>query len=245
MNFGLSLILHFEDFRQRRSSVVPFDTPIHSPLGSPAMNRETLIRDLRSIVGERYVLIEKEDVVVYEQDGSIFQVMPEIVVLPSNVGEVAAVVKAAKQAAVPIVPRGSGTGLAGGAVPAEGGIILSLARLNRILKIDLENRIAIVEPGVINARRDEGRRQRRPFLRAGPEQSGGMFDRRQRGEQFRRAAHARLRRHHQSRTRPRSRTRRRRQSYGSAAKCRTPRVTIFVVYSSARKEPWESSPKSR
>ena len=49
------------------------------------MNRETLIRDLRSIVGERYVLIEKEDVVVYEQDGSIFQVMPEIVVLPSNV----------------------------------------------------------------------------------------------------------------------------------------------------------------
>ena len=78
------------------------------------MNRETLIRDLRSIVGERYVLIEKEDVVVYEQDGSIFQVMPEIVVLPSNVGEVAAVVKAAKQAAVPIVPRGSGTGLAGG-----------------------------------------------------------------------------------------------------------------------------------
>ena len=60
-------------------------------------------------------------------------------------------VKAAKQAGVPIVPRGSGTGLAGGAVPAEGGIILSLARLNRILKIDLENRIAIVEPGVINA----------------------------------------------------------------------------------------------
>ena len=115
------------------------------------MNRETLIRDLRSIVGERYVLIEKEDVVVYEQDGSIFQVMPEIVVLPSNVEEVAAVVKAAKQAGVPIVPRGSGTGLAGGAVPAEGGIILSLARLNRILKIDLENRIAIVEPGVINA----------------------------------------------------------------------------------------------
>ena len=76
--------------------------------------------------------------------------MPEIVVLPSDVEQVADVVKAAKQADVPIVPRGSGTGLAGGAVPAEGGIVLSLARLNRILKIDLENRIAIVEPGVIN-----------------------------------------------------------------------------------------------
>ena len=102
------------------------------------------------MVGADYVLIAKEDVIVYEQDGSIFQVMPEIVVVPANVEEVAAVVKAARRANVPIVPRGSGTGLAGGAVPAEGGIVLSLSRLNRILKVDLENRLAIVEPGVIN-----------------------------------------------------------------------------------------------
>ena len=114
------------------------------------MNGQPLINQLRAIVGDRFVLIEREDVIVYEQDGSIFQAMPEIVVLPSDVEQVAAVVKAAKQANVPIVPRGSGTGLAGGAVPAEGGIILSLARLNRILKIDLENRLAVVEPGVIN-----------------------------------------------------------------------------------------------
>jgi glycolate oxidase len=114
------------------------------------MNRNALINELRAIVGDRYALIEKEDVIVYEQDGSIFQVMPEIVALPSNVEQVSAVVKIAKQANVPIVPRGSGTGLAGGAVPAEGGIVLSLARLNRILNIDLENRIAVVEPGVIN-----------------------------------------------------------------------------------------------
>ena len=111
---------------------------------------EQLIRTLRHIVGDSYALIAKEDVIVYEQDGSIFQVMPEIVVLPGDVEQVAAVVKAAKRANVPIVPRGSGTGLAGGAVPAEGGIVLSLARMNRILKIDLENRLAIVEPGVIN-----------------------------------------------------------------------------------------------
>jgi len=106
---------------------------------------------LRAIVGERCVLVEPEDVIVYEQDGSIFQVMPEIVVLPGDVEQVAAVVKTAKEVNVPIVPRGSGTGLAGGAVPAEGGIVLSLARLNRVLRIDLANRIAIVEPGVINA----------------------------------------------------------------------------------------------
>jgi glycolate oxidase len=114
------------------------------------MDKKNLVGQLRAIVGERHVLVEKEDVIVYEQDGSIFQVMPEVVVLPGDVEQVAAVVKAAKQAEVPIIPRGSGTGLAGGAVPAEGGIVLSLARLDRILKIDLENRIAVVEPGVIN-----------------------------------------------------------------------------------------------
>jgi glycolate oxidase len=114
------------------------------------MDKNNLVGQLRAIVGARYVLVEKEDVIVYEQDGSIFQVMPEVVVLPADVEQVSAVVKAAKQRAVPIIPRGSGTGLAGGAVPAEGGIVLSLARLDRILKIDLENRIAVVEPGVIN-----------------------------------------------------------------------------------------------
>jgi glycolate dehydrogenase FAD-linked subunit len=114
------------------------------------MDKKNLVGQLRAIVGERHVLVEKEDVIVYEQDGSIFQVMPEVVVLPADVEQVAAVVKAAKQAHVPIIPRGSGTGLAGGAVPAEGGIVLSLARLDRILKIDLENRTAIIEPGVIN-----------------------------------------------------------------------------------------------
>jgi len=114
------------------------------------MSRNALINELRAIVGAHYVLVEKEDVIVYEQDGSIFQVMPEIVVVPGNVDEVAEVVKAAQRASVPIVPRGSGTGLAGGSVPAEGGIVLSLARLDRILKIDLQNRIAVVEPGVIN-----------------------------------------------------------------------------------------------
>src|SRR5947199_388541 len=81
------------------------------------MSRNALSNELRAIVGEHYVLIEKEDVIVYEQDGSIFQVMPEIVVLPANVEQVSAVIKAATRANVPIVPRGSATGLGGGAVP--------------------------------------------------------------------------------------------------------------------------------
>src|SRR5437867_1985075 len=129
---------------ERHSS--PYMIQFHYRLG--LLHEEK--KEFRAIVGEYYVLIEKEDVIVYEQDGSIFQVMPEIVVLFANVEQVSAVIKAAKRANVPIVLRGSGTGLAGGAVPAEGGIVLSLARLDRILKIDLPNRIAIVEPGVIN-----------------------------------------------------------------------------------------------
>jgi glycolate oxidase len=72
-----------------------------------------LINALPTTVGDRYVLVEKEGVIVYEQDGSIFQAMPEIVVLPANVEEVVAVIKVAKRADVPIVPCGSGTGLAG------------------------------------------------------------------------------------------------------------------------------------
>ena len=114
------------------------------------MSRDSLLQELRKIIGERFVLSEPEDVVVYEQDGSIFQVMPEIVVLPAEAQQVSALVKAARSAGVPIVPRGSGTGLAGGAVAAEGGIVISLARLDRILQIDLDNQLAVVEPGVIN-----------------------------------------------------------------------------------------------
>src|SRR6185369_9302693 len=114
------------------------------------MKRSALVDELRAIVGDSYLLIKKEDVIVYEQDGSILQAMPEIVVVPADAAEVSAVVRAAGKAGAPIVPRGSGTGLAGGAVPAEGGVVLSLARLDRILEIDLENRIAVVEPGVIN-----------------------------------------------------------------------------------------------
>jgi glycolate oxidase len=114
------------------------------------MSRDQLIKSLQKIVGKRYILQDKEDIVVYEQDGSILQALPELVLLPADVDQVASVVRLARRENMPIVPRGSGTGLAGGAVPAEGGIVLSLARLNRILQVDLQNRVAVVEPGVIN-----------------------------------------------------------------------------------------------
>jgi glycolate oxidase len=111
---------------------------------------ERLLEDLRRLVGPDYVLTAPEDVVVYEQDGSFMRVMPQIVVLPASTQEVAGVVRLAAAAGVPIVPRGAGTGLAGGAVPAEGGVVLTLARMNRILEVDVVNRIAVLEPGVVN-----------------------------------------------------------------------------------------------
>ena len=117
---------------------------------APRPQRGDLVRRLREIVGDRYVLTAPADVVVYEQDGSILSVLPEVVVLPATVAEVAAVVRAARQAGAPIVPRGSGTGLAGGAVPAEGGVVVSLARMTRIREVDLRGRTVVAEAGVIN-----------------------------------------------------------------------------------------------
>ncbi|MDR7435859.1 MAG: FAD-binding protein, partial [Armatimonadota bacterium] len=114
------------------------------------MERRALVERFAGIVGRQYVLVHPEDVIVYEQDGSILTATPEIVVLPGSTEEVAAVVKLAREAGMSVVPRGSGTGLAGGAVPVEGGVVVSLARMNRILEVDLKNRLAIVEPGVIN-----------------------------------------------------------------------------------------------
>jgi glycolate oxidase len=119
------------------------------PAGAAA--RQRLIRSLRRIVGRDYVLVDDADVIVYEQDGSILRAMPEIVVLPADAAQVAAVVREARAAGVPVVPRGSGTGLAGGAVAAGGGVVVVLTRLNRVLGVDYRDRVIDLEPGVINA----------------------------------------------------------------------------------------------
>mgnify|MGYP003694587209 CR=1 FL=1 len=148
-------------------------------------------------------------------------------------------VEAAKQAAVP--DRAAwleAPASAGGAVPAEGGIVLSLRTTQSNLKIDLENRIAIVEPGVINPRRDEGRRQRRPFLRARTRAVRRHVRSAATWRTIPAGPHARLRRHYQSRTRPRSRARRRRHCLARRRSAPTPRVTIFArIFVGSRKEP--------
>ena len=110
------------------------------------------IAGLRAAVGEDGLIIGQSQLQTYECDGlTNFRVMPEAVVLPRSAEQVQAVVRLCAQDRIPFVSRGAGTGLSGGALPAAGGIVISLARMNRILNVDLANRQVVVEPGVINA----------------------------------------------------------------------------------------------
>ena len=103
-----------------------------------------------AITGARGVLDQETDLRLYEYDGGVDKHRPDLVVFPKSTAEVAALVKLSKEHGVPIVGRGAGTGLSGGAIPTSGGIMISFARMNRILEIDLVNERVLVEPGVVN-----------------------------------------------------------------------------------------------
>ncbi len=109
------------------------------------------VAELREALGAEHVITEPEQLRVYECDGLTgHRAVPELVVLPASTEEVQAVVRACHRERVPFVARGAGTGLSGGATPIAGGVVVSLARMNRILEIDLESRRVSVEPGVAN-----------------------------------------------------------------------------------------------
>ena len=114
------------------------------------MQAQEFIDRLKSIVGEQYVIAHPEDLLVYEYDGSVDRAMPRAVVLPATAAEVSRTLALAYAAGVPVVGRGSGTGLSGGALAPPGGIQIAFTRMNRILEVDVENRTATIEPGVIN-----------------------------------------------------------------------------------------------
>ncbi len=106
---------------------------------------------LRAVLPEQSVLFNEEDTRPYECDGlSAYRQLPMVVVLPQSEAEVVAVLKVCHQMGVPIVPRGAGTGLSGGAMPIADGVVLSTARLNKIVRLDPYARTAIVQPGVRN-----------------------------------------------------------------------------------------------
>jgi len=103
-----------------------------------------------ALLGPRGVLQRPEDLALYEYDGGVDRRRPDLVVFPRMTDEVSALVRIAREFQVPLVGRGAGTGLSGGAIPREGGMLLAFARMNRILEIDLENERAVVQPGVVN-----------------------------------------------------------------------------------------------
>lgn len=110
-----------------------------------------LIAELQRIVGERYVLHKQTDLALYECDAETLDLArPDLVVLPGNTEQVAAVVSVAGKYNVPITPRGAGTGLSGGATPVMGGLSMPLTRMTRIISIDPDDMVAHVEPGVTN-----------------------------------------------------------------------------------------------
>src|SRR3954463_10831053 len=112
---------------------------------------EDVIRRLRVAVGERNVISDPEQLRTYECDGlTSFRAPPGVVALPASTEEVVQVVRIAREAGLPLVPRGSGTGLSGGALPVPGCVLVSLARMKRVVEIDLQNCFLRCEPGVIN-----------------------------------------------------------------------------------------------
>ncbi len=114
--------------------------------------KESIIKELRAIVGDQWVTTEKEDLICYSYDATPgFSSLPEAVVQPANKDQVAAILKLAGREKLPVYTRGSGTNLSAGTVPMNGGIVLFTIRMNKILELDPENFVAVVEPGVIVA----------------------------------------------------------------------------------------------
>src|SRR2546430_2026471 len=111
----------------------------------------TAIERLATLLPRDRVLAQPEQLAAYESDGlTVFRSRPLAVAVPETAEEVVALVRLCREERLPFVARGSGTSLSGGSLPVAGGIVIALNRLNRILRLDPELRIAVVEPGVVN-----------------------------------------------------------------------------------------------
>src|SRR6202162_957981 len=109
------------------------------------------ISDLKKLLGPDAVLHRPEELLLYEYDGSVEIARPNCVVFPRNSKDLLGIVQTANRYQTPIIGRGAGTGLSGGALARHGGILVVFSRMNRILEIDLENQRASVQPGLVNA----------------------------------------------------------------------------------------------
>lgn len=116
------------------------------------INKKTsVLEKLQNILDKKFIISADSELIAYECDGLAgYKVKPSIVVLPGSTEEISKIIKICNNYNTPFVPRGSGTGLSGGALPVDGCIVISLSRMNRILDIDILNQRVIAEPGVIN-----------------------------------------------------------------------------------------------
>ncbi len=114
------------------------------------MNRQILIAEFEALLGPRGVLHKEADLALYEYDGSIEKGRPDFVVFPQTTEHVSAIAKIATREKIPFAPRGAGTGLSGGAVADQGGVMVAMSRMNKILEVDPVNLRAVVQPGVVN-----------------------------------------------------------------------------------------------
>jgi glycolate oxidase len=113
---------------------------------------DNIIRELEAVVGQEHLLTSPEDRWCYAYDATDLAHLPEAVVFPGSAAEIAQIVKLAHEHRFPVTPRGAGSGRTGGAVPVQGGVVLVLTRLNRILEINRDDLVAVVEPGVITGK---------------------------------------------------------------------------------------------
>jgi len=110
-----------------------------------------LVKQLCEIVGESAVISSEDELLVFECDGYIIEKnTPDVVVFPETTQQIQAIVRACNSAGVPFVPRGAGTSLAGGTLPVGGGVMVTTTRMRGILDVNLRDRYAVVEPGVVN-----------------------------------------------------------------------------------------------
>src|ERR1700760_4650219 len=112
----------------------------------PASAKKKLV----DLLGPKGYLDRPQDLTLYEYDGSVDKASPDMVVFPRTTEDVVEIVKITAEFKVPIVGRGAGTGLSGGAIPRAGGVTIGFSRMNKILEIDLENERAVLQPGVVN-----------------------------------------------------------------------------------------------
>ena len=147
----------------------------------------SLVADLERALGPGAVISEPAELRTYECDGLTgHRAVPQAVVLPRSTEEVQAAVRVCREHGAPFVARGAGTGLSGGAVPVAEGIVIGLARMNRILEVDVPNRRVRVQPGVTNLDVTRAVAAPRALLRPRPLEPAGVHDRRQRRRELRR-----------------------------------------------------------